>query len=170
MIHSATGLIHLITALTALLIGLVIFIRPKGGSLHKILGYVYSTSMFTMLITALLIYHLTGSFNFLHGFAILSTLQLVRGLYHAILRKPKETWLDFHYLWMSYSYLGLCAALIAESATRILIPYLQNSYGVRSFGWFWGIVGIVMFAVVGVGQFLIKRNRAHLTGYRPPLN
>ena len=51
MIHSAIGLVHLTTAVTTLLIGLLIFLRPKGGRLHKFLGYVYSVSMLTMLVT-----------------------------------------------------------------------------------------------------------------------
>ena len=40
MIHSAIGLVHFTTAVTTLLIGLLIFLRPKGGRLHKFLGYV----------------------------------------------------------------------------------------------------------------------------------
>lgn len=122
--------------------------------------------MFTMLITALSIYYLTGSFNVLHGFAIISTIQLCRGLYHSIFRKPKGKWLDLHYRWICYSYIGLCAALVAESSTRVVMPYLRDQYGVTSFTWFWAIVGIATFVVVCVGDFLMKRNRAHLTGSR----
>ena len=153
-----------IAAVAALLIGLCIFLRPKATTLHKILGYVYSVSMLTMLITALSIYRLTSSFNLLHAFAILSTIQLSRGLYHAISRKPKGAWLAPHYRWMSYSYIGLCAALVAEGSARVLMPYLHD-HGIQSFGWFWVIVGIATFAVVSIGQFLMQRNRAILKGY-----
>ena len=48
------------------------------------------------------------------------------------------------------------------------MPYLHDDLGVRSFGWFWVIVGIVTFIVVAVGQSLVQRNRARLTGYRSP--
>ena len=69
---------------------------------------------------------------------------------------------------MTGSYIGLCAAFIAESAARFLMPYLHDDLGVRFFGWFWVIVGIATFIVVAVGQSLVQRNRARLTGYRSP--
>ncbi len=100
MIHSAVGLIHVIAAVISLLSGLVIFLRKKAGALHRFLGYVYSLAMLVMLLTALSIYQLSGSFNLLHGFAIISTVQLGCGLYHAVSRKPKGAWLDSHYRWI----------------------------------------------------------------------
>ena len=169
MTHSTLGLIHLITALTALLIGIPIFLNPKLNTTHRVLGYVYSVLMAAMLISALSVYYLTHSFNFLHGFAILSSLQLGKGLYHAISRKPTGAWLAFHYKWMTWSYIGLFAALIAESSTRILMPYLHDHYGIRSFGWFWGIVGAATFIVFSTGQYLVKRNRGILKGYSEAL-
>ena len=83
-IHSTVGLVHTIAAVLALLVGLLIFLRKKAGALHRFLGYVYSLSMLVMLMSALSIYRLSGSFNLLHGFALFSTLQLGRGLYHAV--------------------------------------------------------------------------------------
>ena len=165
MIHCVVGLVHVIAAVSALLSGLVIFLRKKAGTLHRFLGYVYSLSMLVMLMTALSIYRLSGSFNLLHGFALFSTLQLGRGLYHAVTRKPKGGWLDAHYQWIISSYIGLRAALVAESATRVIMPYLYDQ-GVRSFGWFWGIVGTATFVVVWVGQILMKRNRGILNNHR----
>lgn len=165
MIHGPLGWAHVLSAGITLLAGLWIFLRPKGGSAHRCLGYIYAVAMLTMLATALSIYQLTGSFNPLHGFAILSTLQLGRGLFHAVARWPKRTWLDMHYVWMSWSYIGLCAALVAESATRVLIPYLRDKYGLRSFGWFWALVGIASVVVVGVGQALMRRNRKLVKGF-----
>ncbi len=165
MIHSAIGLVHVIAAVISLLSGLVIFLRKKAGALHRFLGYVYSLSMFVMLGTALSIYRLNGSFNLLHGFALFSSLQLGRGLYHAVSRKPKGAWLDAHYQWIVGSYIGLCAALVAESATRVIMPYLYDQC-VRSFGWFWGIVGAATFIVVWMGQILMSRNRGILKIHR----
>lgn len=45
MVHSTTGLTHLIAAMAALLIGLVVFLRPKGTTLHRVLGYAYCASV-----------------------------------------------------------------------------------------------------------------------------
>lgn len=166
MFHSDIGLVHVIAAVIALLSGLLIFLRKKAGAVHRFLGYVYSTSMLVMLATALSIYQLTGAFNLLHGFALISTAQLGKGLYHAITRRPKGAWLDSHYQWIIGSYIGLCAALVAESATRFIMPYLHDHYGVQSFGWFWAVVGIATFLVVWVGQFLMNRNREILKNHR----
>ena len=165
MIHSVVGLIHTLAAVVALVTGLSIFFRRKVGVIHRTLGYVYSVSMLIMLVTAFSIYRLTNSFNFLHGFALLSTFQLSRGFYFAISRQPKRAWLDSHYEWMCASYIGLVAAFVAETSVRILMPYLENSYGVTSFGWFWALVGIATFVVVWIGQILMQRNRASLKGY-----
>lgn len=169
MTHSILGMVHLVTALAALLIGAPLFLRPKLNTAHRVLGYVYAVLMATMIITALSIYYLTGSFNFLHVFALMSATQLGRGLYHAVARKPAGAWLAFHYKWMTWCYAGLFAALVAESSTRILLPYLRDHLGVRSFGWFWGIVGAVTFAVFCTAQYLEKRNRGILKDYSEAL-
>ena len=169
MTHSTLGLVHLVTALAALLVGVPIFLLPKLNTTHRVLGYAFSFFMATMIVTALSIYVLTGSFNLLHGFALLSAFQLGKGLYCAIARKPTGAWLAFHYKWMTWTYTGLFAALVAESSTRILMPYLRDHHGVRSFGWFWGIVGAVTFLVFSTGQYLEKRNRGILKDYSEAL-
>ena len=161
MIHSTFGLIHTLAAITALLAGLLVFLRPKAGTLHRRIGYVYSAAMVIMIATALWIYQLTGSFNLLHAFALVSTVQLSCGLYHVIARRPRGAWMKAHFEWMCGSYIGLCAALVAETSTRVLMPWLHDR-GVRSFGWFWAIVGAVTFAVVWAGQVLMNRNRGIL--------
>jgi uncharacterized membrane protein len=165
MIHSVTGLVHTVAALIALVVGVVIFFRPKATRLHKALGYLYSVSMITLIVTAFSIYRLTKSFNILHIAAIVSAVTLGFGLYHAISRRPKGAWFDKHYEWMSWSYIGLFAAFIAETATRVGMPYLHQNFGIRSFGWFWLLVGIATFAVVYVGAFLLQKNRVILQRY-----
>ncbi|MFM9962892.1 MAG: hypothetical protein ACKV2Q_16910 [Planctomycetaceae bacterium] len=51
----------------------MIFLRKEAGRLHRFLGYAYLLSMLVMLVTALSIYRLSGSFKLLHGFALFST-------------------------------------------------------------------------------------------------
>jgi uncharacterized membrane protein len=157
MIQSTTGLIHTLAALCALLTGIVIFFRPKATSLHRALGYVYSVAMAVMLITAFLTYHLTKSFNFLHLFAIASCPPLILGFWAAFRRR--NGWLSRHYHWMGYSYVGLCAAFVAETATRMVMPYLVAHYQIRSMTWFWVIVGVCSFGVFYAGRWLMGRNR-----------
>jgi uncharacterized membrane protein len=141
----------------ALLTGIVIFFRPKATPFHRALGYFYSISMTVMLVTAFLTHHLTKSFNFLHIFAIASSTQLTLGFWAALRRR--RGWLAKHYHWMCYSYIGLCAAFVAETAIRIGMPYLVAHYQIRSMAWFWIVVGICSFGVFYVGTWLMERNK-----------
>jgi uncharacterized membrane protein len=158
MTHSLTGLIHLLSAFLALGTGAVIFFRPKAGALHRRLGYVYAVSMLTVNLTALLIYRVTGGFNFFHAFALISLTGVALGLRHAITRRPKETWLISHYYWMTWSYAGLMAAFVAESGTRLVLPFLRARGVEFSMGLFWAVVGLLSFAVIFTGRVLINRH------------
>ena len=158
MIQSPTGLIHTLAAVCALLTGIVIFTRPKATFFHRSLGYVYSISMIVMLGTAFFIYHLTKSFNFLHIFAVVSCPPLILGFSAAFMRR--RGWLPRHYHWMCYSYMGLCAAFVAETTTRIVMPYLASHFHIRSMAWFWMIIGVCSFGVFYAGRLLMERNKS----------
>ncbi len=114
MIRSTTGLVHTVAASCALLVGLIIFSRPKATTTHRVLGYVYVVSMLIMLSTLLTIYHLTGRVNFLHFFTIIATPPLLLGLSFAMFRRPRVAWVGLHYYWMNWSYIGLVSAFAAE--------------------------------------------------------
>jgi uncharacterized membrane protein len=158
MIQSITGLIHTLSAFCAMLTGIVIFVRPKGAFFHRTLGYVYSISMVLMLGTAFFIFHLTKSFNFLHIFPIASCPPLILGFLAAFTRQPG--WLPRHYHWMCYSYMGLCAAFVAETTTRIVMPYLASHYQIRSMAWFWIIIGVCSVGVFYAGTWLMEQNKS----------
>ena len=155
MTHSPLGLLHLITAFAAISFGAMVLIRPKGNRLHRFLGYAYALSMLMLNGTALAIYRLSGRFNFLHIFAIISLVTLLVGLSFAIRRRPVDRWLNLHYRFMGRSYIGLMAALVAESSTRVALPWLQR-HGFTSFGLFWVIVGLATAIVFGIGAHLEK--------------
>ena len=157
MIRGTFGLVHTIAAVLALLAGLLIFVRPKATLFHRSLGYTYSASMTVVLVTAFFTYNLTQSFNLLHAFAILSCPPLLLGFFAAFRRRPG--WLPNHYEWMCYSYLGLVAAFISETATRVLMPYVIAEYQVRTLLPFWGMVGISTALVFYLGVRLIERNK-----------
>jgi uncharacterized membrane protein len=158
MIQSTTGLIHTLAAICALMVGIVIFTRPKATFFHRTLGYVYSISMVVMLVTAFFIYHLTKSFNFLHIFAIVSCPPLALGFEAAFNRR--SGWLARHYHWMCYSYMGLCAAFVAETTTRVVMPYLVSRYHIRSMALFWIIIGVCSWVVFYAGRRLMERNKS----------
>ena len=58
---------------------------------------------------------------------------------------------------MCWSYIGLIAALAAESATHFVMPLVAAELSARGlWGTFWGLVAFASFAVVGVGARLVK--------------
>ena len=157
MVQDFTGLVHLTAAMAALLAGAFIFFRRKGTRLHRFVGYVYAAAMITVVVTALLIYRLTQSFNILHFFAVVASPPLLLGLAAALRRKPG--WLESHYRWMSWSYVGLFAAFAAETATRVIVPFGREHFGITSRGFFWALVFGMSALVAAAGARLIRQNR-----------
>ena len=138
---------HIVAAVSALILGACVLFVRKGTRLHKQLGYAYFFNMLGLNITALFIYQLTGHFGPFHGAALASLLTLLAGFVPAYLHLPHERWLEFHYEFMNWSYVGLIAAGVSEAATRL--PAAP----------FWPAVVGSMFAVFSLGGVLIFRNR-----------
>ena len=148
MIYQFISGFHIGTAVSALILGLCVLIARKGSRLHKQLGYAYFFNMLGLNISALFIYQLTGHFGPFHGAALASLLTLIAGFIPAYLHLPRGRWLDFHYEFMNWSYVGLIAAGVSEAATRL--PSAP----------FWPAVMASMFAVFLVGGIFIVRGRA----------
>lgn len=124
MIHDFTGLVHTTSAFAAMAVGAIIFLRPKRGTFHRSLGYIYCVSMAVVIGTSFAIYRLTGTFNALHGAAIAGCVSVGFGFAHALLRRPRGQWYVWHYYWMSWSFIGLLAAFVAELSTRVAMPII----------------------------------------------
>jgi len=148
------GQIHLASAIVALAAGAWVVLRPKGTATHRRIGWVYAFSMLTLNVTALMIYRLTGTFGPFHIAALLSLATLIAGIIPAWRRRPAGKWLDHHYFWMAYSYLGLLAATVAETATRV--PSVQAFAGGPT-PMFWIVVVLASVAVFIVGGRVIRR-------------
>lgn len=117
LIHSTTGLIHLIFCSVALITGTSILILVKGSVIHKRIGYVYSLSMLIVNGTAFGLYHLFGRLGPFHIAALISLLTLVAGMFPVLLRT--KSWLNYHLAFMYYSVIGLYAAFASEVIVRI---------------------------------------------------
>lgn len=149
------GWFHMACALVALGSGAAVLLRRKGTRIHRWTGWVYVGSMLALNATALMIYRLFGGFGPFHAAAILSLVTVLAGIVPAVRRRPAN-WVEHHYWWMTWSYVGLCAAAVSEVATRM--P------GFR----FWWAVLVGTFAVVGIGARLIRRNAGPvLSRFRP---
>jgi uncharacterized membrane protein len=119
MFYEFISRFHLWSAIFALVFGLAVFFVRKGTRLHKQLGYAYFFNMLGLNISALFIYQLTGNFGPFHISALASLLTLIAGFVPAYLRLPRKGWLDLHYEFMNWSYVGLVAAGVSEVVTRI---------------------------------------------------
>ena len=89
--------------------------------------------------------------------ASLSAVTLSAGLYFVLARRPKYNWIEWHAQWMSWSYIGLMAALTAESLTRFIMPRTAPWLEEREL-WsvFWSTVVVVSLVTFAVGWWLVK--------------
>lgn len=126
-ISSEIGFVHLLSASLALIFGSVVLADAKGTVFHRRIGYLYMLSMIVLNVTALMIYRLFGKFGVFHVAAIISLLTLIAGMIPVILRKPQKNWLGMHFGFMYWSVLGLYAAFVAETATRLPIKTMFSS-------------------------------------------
>lgn len=132
------GSIHLWNAVFCLLAGAAMLLMRKGTRRHKLVGYAYVAGMLVVNLSALSLYRLNGGFNIFHVCALVSLTGIVGGMIPAILRRPAG-WLRMHYEFMAWSYVGLVAAAVSESAVRL--PSAP----------FWPAVGVGTLLVVSVG-------------------
>jgi len=117
IIHSPTGLVHLIACMISLLSGTFVLVMEKGTRIHKSLGYIYFTFMLIVNGTAFGLYHLFGRFGPFHIAALISLATLLAGMIPVLLRT--NSWLNYHLAFMYYSVIGFYAAFASEVIVRI---------------------------------------------------
>ena len=159
---SGLGIVHFTLALTSLALGAAVFIMTvKGARLHKQVGWVYVACMLATNITALMIYRLFKGFGPFHVAAIINLVTLSFGTVLALraryLRAARDMAgrgkaVSHHYHFMAYTYVGICAAAVAETLTRMPVFRIPG-LGSR----FFLLVMIGTFGVFAVGAFLIRR-------------
>lgn len=140
---NAIGVIHVVASCLALLSGAWVFVARKGTRLHRLLGRLYVGAMVVLNVTALMIYNLFGGFNAFHVAALFSLATVVPGF--MVARNRSAGWLERHYFWMSFSYVGLLSAAASEVATRV--PAAP----------FWWAVMLSSIVVLAVGAWVIFR-------------
>ncbi len=116
--NNILGEIHLSAALLATLLGTYILIAKKGTKTHRQVGMAYFGMMLTVNITAFLIYRLFGGFGIFHMAAIFSLATLLVGMI-PILRGKTKSSMIMHINFMYWSVIGLYAAFVSETLTRI---------------------------------------------------
>ncbi len=154
--NNLISIIHLLTAIMALVTGAIVLLDAKGTVFHKRAGYVFAGCLLLVNVTAAGMYNLTGTFNFLHVFVLISLASLIYGILPAIRRKSGN-WLSRHVRGMTGAALGVWAAGFAELAVRVL----PGVVGPQHIIWLAIGVGIVFFFLIGfsIGHFLKKMER-----------
>lgn len=138
-----TGLAHVIIALLAIVIGTLVVLSRKGTRRHRWLGRGYVCTMVLVNVSAFLIYELFGGFGLFHWMALASLFTVLFGYIPVRFRRPG--WKVQHAYFMSGSYVGLIAALAAESLTRTSwLPFL-------------GAVAVASISVIVLGILLMFR-------------
>lgn len=111
------GTAHIVFAVSALILGAAVACRPKGGRSHRTLGYSYALSLLLVNVCALSVYEDSAGMGPFHILAVVSLVTLTAGFVPVFLRRPVSGWLDLHGYFMSWSYVGLVAAGVAQLAT-----------------------------------------------------
>ena len=153
MIQNLTlpGAIHTVLAAGGIVVGLIQLLRPKGGSIHRALGYAFVYAMLIADGTALLVFQFTGRFNILHVGAVANLVCIILAVV-PVLRSPRPSnWKNQHYYWMSWSYVGLLAAAATELVVR------TSHLATR--GQAWTVTAAVSVIVTVIGYVIINRYR-----------
>ncbi len=160
------GTIHLIASVAAVGLGAAVLGRgPKGGRAHRQLGWTYVVAMLTVNATAFMLYGLFGGFGPFHVAAVVSLAGIIAGVLAARgarkARRAQQSFLrshkvELHYWWMTFSYVGLIAALASEAITRLPATRAMGGGAGAMFG---AAVGGATALIFAVGSYLIVTRR-----------
>lgn len=163
---SIIGTVHLVASVVSLALGAAVLGQgPKGGRRHRQVGWAYVVAMLTVNATAFMLYGLFGGFGPFHVAAVISLTGIVAGARAArsaraarladrgFLRSHR---VEVHYWWMTFSYVGLVAALASEAITRLPVTRAIGGAGAM----FGAAVGGATALVFAVGSYLIVKRRA----------
>lgn len=149
IIDSWIGWFHFITALIAMVAGLVVVFNTKGTTFHKIIGYIYVANMLLLNISSFFLINF-GGFSIFHFFAILSLISIFGGMIPAWRRR--KNWFAYHFYFMSWSVVGLYCAFWAELGTRFVGNMQQ----------FWWMVAGATLVTSWIGSIIINKQAKKL--------
>jgi len=121
-IHSPQGLIHFISSVIGLIIGLYLLIVKKGTSSHKLLGKIFGFSLVVVNISALFIYDFNdGKIGPFHYLIPVSLFFLLYGWIPMLQKKKTPKTINKHIIGMIGASLGLWAAGATEYYMREIV-------------------------------------------------
>ena len=163
--HGPLGAIHTLSATVALIFGMMVLLKKKGTTTHRILGYIYFVSMLALNITAIPITNMTGSIGLFHVFVAISLPTILIAIYFPLFGRTHSNWMLRHFEFMYWSYVGLIAAFIAEVLVRL--PWLlstDRSVSNQDVEADIGIISaiLIMIIVMGLAEYIFRAYRKRL--------
>ncbi len=155
-INSQTGLIHFIASVFALGFGTAVLAMTKGTKKHRLIGKLYSYSMFILLATAFMTYQLFGKWGIFHYTATISFLTILGGLIPLYFNTWYKDYIVVHFGFMYWSVMGLYAAFASEMFIRI--PKVVTVKGVPNY-LFYNMSALGSFLVIGIGMYFYLKLR-----------
>nr|AAK56318.1 hypothetical protein [bacterium] len=100
--------LHIVASIAALISGFAVLRATKGTSRHRLLGFIYVTSMYTLCIASFFVHRFSGHFSIFHYVSIQNILLITAGLaMPRYFRRRSFDWQLWHLRLMIYSYISL---------------------------------------------------------------
>jgi uncharacterized membrane protein len=112
----ATG--HLVAAVSALLVGAVVLLLPKGTPTHRAIATVYVLALLLVNVAALSL-HREDAFGVFHALAVASLVTIAVGLSPLLLGRRSPQVIATHAYCMTWSCAGLVAAGCGQLAAAV---------------------------------------------------
>lgn len=142
---------HTILGFIALGTGAWNLVTKKGTFHHRVIGFIYVGSMITLIITSFGIFELFEGFGPYHIMSLISGGTVILAIYFPLRRQKYKNWLEHHYMWITWSYVGLVMA----TGSHLF------QYGPA--GWpYWALILLYWVLPCVIGGSLIYRNRKRL--------
>ena len=159
---SPTTLFHTACGFVALAAGAVVVGARKGTGFHRVAGWVYVVSMALLCATSFLIYELFESFGPFHAAAVVSSISIVGGIAAPLLRsRIGEAWLEVHYKFMLWSYVGLVMAT-GSHFFEVLGPFFSTYTPLGGIGSLIATATVCWILPASVGGFFIYGRKSSI--------
>ena len=112
----ATG--HVLAAFSALLVGAVVLLLPKGTHRHRVIGTVYVMTLVVVNVAALSL-HREDAFGLFHALAVASLVTIGVGISPLLLGRRSPPVIATHAFCMTWSYAGVVAAGAGQLAAAV---------------------------------------------------
>jgi uncharacterized membrane protein len=148
---TVAGAIHTVLSSVGIVVGAEQLIRTRRDRLHRRLGYVYVGAMLVADVAILTVYRFSGHVNVFHVGAIVNIAMIALGLRPMLATPRPAQWRITHYMFISWSYVGLVAAALTELVIRTQPVGAGGPTIVATI--------VASMLVAGIGAVLIERHK-----------